>query len=357
MIIGQSIMAIAVAVFSYGCGEIETKTSAIEGAPVSVQVREVERVDMPVTVTAVGITRPDVRALPATRLMGRIVAVQVHLGDTVKKNQVLARVESRDLQAKRMQVKSALADAEAVLVNAEKNIQRMRNLRADEAIPQQKLDEATMAYTRALAAVGIARESILEVEDHLRYAVIRSPLEGVVVEKNIAVGDIAQPGAPLFAVEKQDPIKIVLAVSERDLGFIHVGQQVQAEIRALGMERPARVAAIVPAADPGSHTFRVEVVVANANGDIGSGMFARVRFDKASRSALVIPVSAAVERGQLRGAYAIVDGRAHLRWLRLGRAIDERVEVLSGLKKGDRVVVGVKGELRDGSKVEIRRHD
>ena len=128
------------------------------------------------------------------------------------------------------------------------------------------------------------------------------------------------------------------------------------EIEALheGMALRGKVESLVPAADPGSRTFQVKVVMANPGGDIGSGMFVRVGFPKGMRPALLVPAGAVVREGQLRGVYAVADGRARLRWVRLGRAWGERVEVLSGLEAGTQIIVGDQKNLQDGRPVEVK---
>ncbi|NKB71509.1 MAG: efflux RND transporter periplasmic adaptor subunit [Candidatus Latescibacteria bacterium] len=354
----RQLVAVAVATCGFwACGATESDSGAEAETPAVVGVEAVEQVQVPIVATAVGSTQPYTRVLPSTRIMGRIAALYYSAGDSVRKGQRLARVESRDLQARRQQAESQLAAARAVLAHAEKNVQRLRNLRRNEAIPQQQLDAVEMEHAQARAAVEAAVEGVAEAESHLHYTTVLSPLDGVVVEKFIEVGDMARPGVALFAVEQRHPSKILLAISERDSPYIQVGQEVEAQIVALDKKAVGRVEALVPAADPASHTFRAEVLVANPDGAIGSGMFARVRFAKGARPGLLMPAAALVQRGQLQGAYVVVGERAHLRWLRLGAPLDGQLEVLAGLAAGDRVVVAGKDGLYDGRPVEVQGHD
>lgn len=340
-----------------GCDSPVKNMPASEESPVSVSTERVEQVQIPVVVTAVGTTQPYAQATPATRLMGQITAVDFDEGDQVQQGQVLVRIEDGDLQAKRQQAESGLQEAQAVLANAQKRVRRMRNLYEQDAVPQQNLDEAETGYARAKAAVRAATEGIKEVEAHLRYTAIAAPLDGVVVRKFVQPGDVASPGMPLFAVEQQDPIKITLQIGERDLAMVQVNQQVEVEIKAIDKVVTARVEAVIPVADPGSRTFQVKVVAANADGVIGSGMFARVHFTKEMRSALLVSAKAVVRRGQLEGVYALADGKARLRWVRLGKILDGRIEVLSGLDAGERVVVAGLENVQDGQRVEVGKDE
>ena len=348
---------IAAWVLSLGCASAERETTAIDEAPLAVQAGQVEQAQMPVVVKAVGTTQPYARATPGTRLMGRVAEVAFAEGDRVDKGQVLVRIESQDLRARRRQAESALQEARAVLANAEKNVVRMRNLFDEKAVPQQVLDETETGYSRARAGVAAAEEGISEVEANLRYSAVESPLDGIVVQKFVQPGDMAAPGVPLFTVEQLDLIEVTVEVSERDLAYVEVGQEVTVEIAALKAASPTRqqgrVEAVIPAANPGSRTFRVKVAVPNPDGAMGSGMFARVLLPRGERPALLVPRAALVRQGQLEGVYVVAAGRAHLRWVRVGKSLGERVEVLAGLEAGEWIVVGAVEGLRDGRRVEV----
>jgi len=350
------VIGAAAAAFALGCGGGERQAALVDEEPVAVRVATVEATQVPVLVKAVGSTEPHARATLGTRLMGRIAQVAVDEGDRVRPNQVLVRIENQDLNARRQQAEAGLREARAVLANAEKNVERMRNLHRENAVTQQALDEAETGYARALAGVAAAEQGVREVEVNLEYSEVKSPLDGVVVQKFAQPGDMAAPGAPLVAVEQQDTIKVTVEVNEGDLAYVAAGQEVDVEIEALKTApvRRGRVEALIPAADPGSRTFHVKVLVPNPDGAIGSGMFARVGFPKGQRPALLVPPEAVVREGQLQGVYAVVKGRARLRWVRLGRTWGEGVEVLSGLEAGTQVVTGDKTGLRDGRRVEVK---
>ncbi len=348
---------LAALAFVAGCGGHEQAEEGHAEAPLRVRRDTVRLEQVPVTVTAMGTTEPYARATPGTRLLGRVLQVNVKEGDRVAEGQVLVRIEEAELDARRQQAASGLQEAQAVLANAETNLRRVRNLYEERALPKQSLDTAETEQRRAEAAVAAAQGALQEMEANLGYSTIRSPLSGLVVRKFVQSGDMASPGAPLFTVEQQDPMKVTVEVGERDLPFIQMQTPVQVEVEALGSAGQSswmgRVEALVPSADPSSRTFQVKVLVDNAEGSLRSGMFARVGFQKGERPGLLVPEAAVVRRGQLEGVFVIQDGKARLRWVRFGKAFGGRREVIAGLEAGEQVVVGAPDQMRDGQKVEV----
>ena len=341
------------------CGGEHRQTPVTEGPTVEVQAETVRTAAVPVTVTAVGTTEPYARATPGTRLMGRVGEVRFSEGDHVRKGEVLIRIEHQDLAAKRRQAASGLQEARAVLANAETSLKRIQNLYREKAVPKQALDEVETGHARAKAAVAAAEGALREVDVNLGYSSVASPLDGVIVRKFVQPGDMAAPGAPLFTVEQQDPMKVTVEVGERDLAYVRVDSPVVVEIealyeagRAIQAERVGKVEAVVPSADRGSRTFQVKVIL-RPDRSIRSGMFARVRFQKGDRPGLLIPSAAVVREGQLQGVYVVSEDRARLRWVRLGKLFGERIEVISGLSPGDRVVTSALDRVTDGSRVEV----
>ncbi|MEW6749644.1 MAG: efflux RND transporter periplasmic adaptor subunit [Candidatus Latescibacterota bacterium] len=339
-----------------GCGRQAETAPRAEAPAVAVQTALVRAAQVPVTITTVGTTEPYARAVLSTRLMGRITHVDAEAGDHVRPGRALVRIASEDLVARRQQAEAGLGEAEAVLANAARNLERLRALRHDQAAPQQALDEAETSHARAVAAAAAARQAVREAEVALGYSQVQAPWNGVVVEKLAQVGDLSSPGAPLLVLEQQDSIKVTVEVNESHVAYVAVGQEVDVQIEALSSEpvRRGRVESLVPAADPSTRTFQARLVVPNADGRVASGMFARVGFPRGQRPALLVPRRAIVEQGQLQGVYTVVDGRARLRWVRLGPTFGEEVEVLSGLGEGVQVVVGGLAGVRDGRVLEVK---
>lgn len=352
----KQVILIGVFALLVGCGAEESpKLMPESGVVKNIQAETLRLTNVPVPVTAVGTTEPYAQATPGTRLLGRVAAVSVEEGQRVEAGEVLVRIEGGDLSAKRQQASSAVREAKAVRDNAEAQVRRIRNLYQEKAVSKQTLDETETAFERAKANVVAAEGALKEVDANLGYTVVSSPLAGVVVQKFVEPGDMAAPGAPLFTVEQQDPMKVVLQVSERDLPYIKVSLPVTVRVDAAQniKDFDGRVEAVIPSGDPRSRTFEVRVVLNNKEALLQSGMFARVQFQKDSRPGLLIPAKAVVEHGQLQGVYVVQDGRARLRWVRLGKVFGDRIEVISGVSAGDQIVTDGQDNILDGQKVEV----
>jgi multidrug efflux pump subunit AcrA (membrane-fusion protein) len=187
-----------------------------------------------------------------------------------------------------------------------------------------------------------------------------------VVARNIEAGDMARPGTPLFVIEDLSTIEIHVEVPEAEVVGLAAGEL--AEVEVLGVLHRAPIHRIVPAGDPVSRTFRVELLIDNPDGNLKSGMFARARFGKGDRRVLAVPHSALVRRGQLDGVLiAGDDGLLRARWITLGPPVDLAtddgqaqagqaqhpvawIEVLSGLAAGERYAIDPPGLEADGAR-------
>lgn len=336
-----------------GGGE-QARETAPPPEPVAVQVATVQPRAVARTVEAPGSLEAITRVSPGTKILGRIDKVEVTEGERVRRGQLLASLESRDLQAAVQQAQSGLAVAQAQLDNARAQRDRMTGLHGRGSATEKGLEDAVAAFRIAEAMVAKAEADIAAAKVQLGYATVRSPVDGWVVAKSVEPGDMAAPGAPLFTVEDLSRVEVVVQVPEADVVGLEEGTEAQVEV--LGMRRPAVVDRIDPGGDAASRTFEVRLLLDNPDGTLKSGMFARASFQQGQTEVLALPSSALVRRGQLTGAYLVgEDGRARLRWLKVGRELDvdgsPYLEVLSGLEAGERYVVAPPPGLEDGAPV------
>lgn len=351
-ILAVALMSIAATAATAACGgEVPETAETTRGTAVSAQIATAEARDVTDRILATGSVEPWLQVSPGTKIMGRIEEVRVHEGQRVRRSQVLAVLENRDLVASVEQANAAVTMAEARLQNARAQHDRIVSLHERGSATDKSLEDAVAGLRVAEAGLEQAHANVTAAQVMLEYAEIRAPIDGWVIRKMAEVGDMASPGMPLFVLEGLSRIKVAVAVAEADVVGMEPGDPATVRIGALDRDVEARIDRIVPSADPGSRTFQVKVVIDNPDGSIRSGMFARVRFARGTRSALLVPDSAVVRRGQLRGVFVVEDGVARIRWLKLGGGVGEDVEVLSGLEPGERYLVSPPAGLVDGTPV------
>ncbi len=290
-----------------------------------------------------------------SRIMGRIARLSVEEGDCVRRGQVLVRLRDDDVQAQAAQVRAALREAEAALESAGAQYRRMKVLFEAESATRKEYEDAATGYEQAQARLEVMRGKLAEVGETLAHTVVTAPIDGCVVQKNAAVGDLALPGRPLLVVEDLHRLKVVARVPEGDVHRIAVGDTVSLEVDALGGRALAGIVGRRnPSGDPESRQFDVHVELPGDVPALKPGMYARMLLPGAPSDLVTVPASALVRRGQLTGLFVLdPEQRAFLRWVRTGRQTGDRVEVLAGLSEGETYVVAAEGRLVDGQPVRV----
>lgn len=346
-------LILAAATGLVACGHGESRRAPESRPPVAVQVLPAALRDWSGGLEVTAGVQPLKRATPSTVLMGRVDEIVKKEGDTVRRGDVLARVESREVAARVAQAEAAVAAARAMEQNARLMKERMERLHARQAASQKNLDDAIAGYDAALANLRAAEEGVKAAEVYLAYSEVTAPFDGVVSERMVEVGDMAAPGRPLFVVESVSRVKIEAQVPESEAAGLSAGDRV--DVVVLGQAREARLSAVLPSADPRSRTFTVRTMLDNKDGRLRSGMFARLRLPGPGRTLVAVPETAVVRRGPLTGLFVVAeDNTARLRWVTVGRSHDGEIEVLTGLSAGERVVAQPPEELEDGRPVEVR---
>lgn len=334
------------------CGERGEPAEAPPRAPVAAAIAEAVVEQVALSVESTGSVHPWVRVEPGTKILGRVERVEADVGQRVRRGQLLASLERRDLEAAVDQARASVNMAGAQLDNARAQHVRMQALHARGSATDKNLEDAVSAFRIAEAAVRQAEANLAAAEVMLGYAVVRSPTDGFVTDRMVEPGDTVRPGEPLLRVEDLSRVKVVVAVPESDVSGLAPGDLARVLVGEPPSTREAEVRSVNPSGDPRSHTFDVRLDLDNADGRLKAGMFARVVFDRGVREGLFVPSGAVVERGALRGLFVLDDaGRGRLRWVRIGKALGDRVEILSGLRQGERYVVAPPMGFVDGTPV------
>jgi len=352
-----------------GCSGERQSVSAVPEAVTNVSVVSAQTANIPDVVEAVGTLRAAETSQLAAQMMGNIVEIRVREGDGVQRGQVLAVLD--DAQPRAVLDRATAADlaaqqeisaSESDLSLAEATFKRYQTLYDRKSVSPQEFDEIRARYQAAQARREMARAgqaqakaALQQARTALRYAHIVAPFDGLVTEKKADIGTLASPGMPIFTVEDLRRYRLEATVNESDLRYVRQGQQIAVSIDAIeDREFKGKVIEIVPAADPSSRTFLVKVELPS-DPALRSGLFGRAQFARGERTALLVPRTAIVERGQLQGIYVLDQNRiAGLRYITLGRPSAQQVEVLAGLEAGEMLIGDPDHRELSGKKIESR---
>lgn len=282
-----------------------------------------------------GVAQPLRQATLSTKLMGSVVSVYVKEGDAVTAGQPLVRIDARDLTARQAQIAASIADAEAIRNDAAVQAGRIHALYTDSAATRAQLDAVETGLARADAGLQAARASAAELGAMSTYAQVRAPFPGIVTRRFVDPGAFAAPGAPLVTVQDGTQLRISASVTPDLARRVRRAQLLRAAIE--GVPVMARVEGVVPAAT--GNLYTINALVTNADGTMLSGSTATLSLPQGSRVTLVVPARAISRSGDLTGVTVRTRDVDQRRWVRLGSTLGDIVEVLSGLRAGDLVVV------------------
>ncbi|HWP37585.1 MAG TPA: efflux RND transporter periplasmic adaptor subunit [Gemmatimonadales bacterium] len=275
------------------------------------------------------------RAEISTRLMARVTDVPVELGTAVRAGQIVIRLGIEDVAANRAKAEAAVSVAQAARDEAARHAARMDALLAEDVVPRVQRDQAHLGLTQAESQLAMAQATLREVETAAGYAQIAAPFDGVVVARTVDPGDLAAPGMPLLTIESRGGREAVLAVPPEAAAGLTEGAALDVAGRD-GRTAKGRLRAVAGGADPMTRTVEIRVTIP-ADWPTGSSVTAFVPVG--GRTAVTIPAEAVVRRGQLTGVHVVQGDLVLLRWVRLGRAVGSRVEVLSGLEAGEQIAL------------------
>jgi RND family efflux transporter MFP subunit len=291
------------------------------------------------TITAVfeaaGTAAPLRESTLATKLMGTVTAVLVREGDAVAAGQPLLRLDDRELAARASQVAASMDAATSMHEDALVQARRIRALFSDSVATRAQLDAVETALARAEAGLAAARAASAELDAMSTYAIIRAPFAGVVIRRFVDPGAFAAPGSPLLTVQDASQLRIVVAVTPE------IARGIRREQALDGLIEQEPVHAVVEGVVPSGsgNLYHVNAIVRNPRRALLAGSAATLSIPTGERVALVVPANAIVHEGDLAGVIVRGQHGDERRWVRLGHTAAGFVEVIAGLKSGDRIVV------------------
>ncbi len=331
---------LAAALLLTGCHRAPEPVASAPALPtLPVRLATVELQRQVVTEEVMGTVRPRLRASIEAKVSGRIERMAAEAGQRVKKDELVAQLDVREIKAR-------LDQALALRQQAERDLERFANLRQQQAVTQQEYDAVEARHR-------VAQASVIEAETMLGYARITAPFDGVITRKLAEVGDLAGPGRPLAELEDPTDLRLEADVPEALIARIRLGDRLPIRVAALTNEFEGVVSEIAPAADPNSRTLRVKLDLPATPG-LMAGQFGRVAVPVADSQALRVPAPAVVVRGQMELVFVVTNQTAQLRLVKTGRQYGNELELLAGVEAGERVVAEGAPALLDGQPVTVR---
>jgi RND family efflux transporter MFP subunit len=285
-------------------------------------------------------------------------------GDSVREGQALTNLRKADYLQRLDEAKAAFQQANSVVEQAERDLERARSLLSSGSINKVDVDNAETRLKSASASADGARARMDEAATAAADTTLRSPMNGVILKRRIEVGALAAPGTVAFVIADISSVKAIFAVPDSVLPRVRLGAvQTLTSDAFPNVTFSGRISRISPSADPRSLVFEAEVLIPNADGRLKSGTVAALSLEAGARAATqaipLVPL-AAIVRGPRPESFAVfvVDDEqgkvtAHLREIELGEYLGRVIPVKKGLTGGERIVVLGAGLLSDGENVEL----
>jgi len=325
------------------------------------------------------------------KVAGYVRSINVDIGDHVRQNAVLATLEAPEIQDDVAKAKAGVAAAEADVVTAQASIQRAQaasNIaglsykriqdvanRDKGLVPRQEIDVAQSKQMEAEAQLASAQSELKAAQEHkfeaqseylrtqamMQYTTIRAPFTGVVTKRYASTGSMIQAGIssqtqamPVVSLAQNDLLRLTLPVPVSDVAEVKDGQPVDVNVVSLGRKLQGKITRYADSVQMATRTMETEVDVPNPDGSLVPGMYAEVHLHLANRpNVLSVPLDAVDGIGTtIQQVYIVRDGVIHLANVTIGLQTPTRVEVLSGVQAGEKVVVGRHTGLSDGERVD-----
>lgn len=345
-----------------------TVAAEVAGSVVEVPAREGDRIVAGQSVLARLDTRPrEIQRREAEAVMARareeleklergyrVEEVAQRAAEKAEQAAIFERTERDFLRAERLHREELISLADLQQAQATFEAARQRHRRAAEALRMAESGPRPEEIAQARADVAATRARVDRIVDEIRRSTVIAPISGYVVRKHVEVGAWVQPGTPVADLIALDPVEVTGPVGEREIRRVRVGEAARVTVDAYpGRAFDGRITAVIPGADPASRTFPVKVAVANPEGLLKAGMFARVAVRTGKgRTAVFVPKDAMVRRGGQDFIFLVDGGLAELVRVRAGTEVDGLVEIEGdGLAAGRPVVTLGNEFLQPGTPV------
>jgi len=303
------------------------------------------------------------QVMVATRVMGYIKKINVEEGDVVKKGEILFVVDPNDIYSMLNQAKGALLQAQSGVLmaqmayaDAKKDYERFKNLYENGAVSKRDFEKMKLMMDIRKKQVDMAKGMLKQAKaglsmarNQLKYAKVKSPIDGVITMKMKKVAEMALPGYPVLILSDIHNLKAKSFVKESDIDKFKIGMPVIIKVPAIKKEFKAKVSTVIPSADPATHSYIVKYTFENTKGLL-PGMYAKAEVAIGKKEAVLVPFSALTSRSGIVGVF-VVDGSV-ARFVPVTQIAQIKDSIaVKGLRGGEKVILYPPANLSDGQRL------
>lgn len=339
-------------VFMNGCKKKEVRMERIA----NVSIQPAAKKQFRPFIEATGNLNPFEEVSIGAEIDGIIRTVRADEGTAVSKGMLLATIDDIEYSQGVLSAQAALKQAEATFANTKIEFSRKDALYKEELVTKQQYDDVLTRLTLTESDVERARAALSIAKQKLAKTRIYAPLASRVKEKMVSEGDFVKNGTRLFSLIQPNPLKLRFSVSERDVGKMKVGQDVLVKVDAFpDREFAGKVNIVFPSLEEKTRTLSIEALVPDKEGVLKPGLFARViLYTGDMKDTVVVPNTALLYEGDQIRVYIVEEDKAKERLVKLGNKYGDEIEVIEGIKEGDKVVIAGQQGLSEGAKVNYQ---
>lgn len=322
---------------------------------ITVNATEAKMTDIVPVLSFSGSLEGQTSATIGAKISGRIEQVLVQEGQAVKAGDPLVKLEAVELANTVRQAADVVRKGQANYDLAVNDYNRYKTLYDKGAVSEQQLDNAKAKLKTAEADLSSAAANHSSTQQQYSYGLIGSPIDGVIANKEVTVGQIVAPGTALMLVQDIHRVYAVVNVEQRDLGKIKIGQKANITVDAYpDMVFTGIVEVMNPDAGSASRMFKTKIAIDNTAGDLKPGMFAKVEVVTGeSAQILAVPQSALIQKQGISYVYKLENGKAVRKLVEIGEVTGTSIVVKTGLQAGEQVISSNVNRLKDGDAVKV----
>lgn len=273
----------------------------------------------------------------AARILAPIRSIYVKAGDLVKKGDLLIELDNRNNRANVAQSKENTRAINASLVQAKSHHLRIKHLFSKDSATKAQLEQASANYLSLKAQLASARQKLQSSLTTSSYSQIKAPFSARVIDRFAEPGDLASPGIKLLTLYDPTALRIEAHIRESLALTLKIGQQLKTFIPAMNKTIQATIEEIVPAANPGARSFLIKASIVHDD-KLLPGMFVKISIPSGKTELMLIPENYIKQMGQLDVTWVLEDNVAIRRFIRIGNKSGDKVQVISGLNPGDKLI-------------------